>query len=235
MTEEKTYSQKDIEAEKANAQHFKQLYDEMASKFKGFDPTEFKTIKEERDALKVKSSVGSEEEIVKRINEAKAEVEARLTTAYNEEKTARESLANELKKERVTKNVLQKVAPHATPDGLRLLTPILESEGDWVDGKIVFKDENGKPRYSPKDATKLLSDDEYLEGLKTQYPSAFAATAKAGTKGSEMKINGTSPTEITSLGQLRGMPQAEQKAIFNKMALENPAGLTALLSNHKPN
>jgi hypothetical protein len=231
MTEgEKTYSQKDIDFHMAKYEALESEVKEFRTKFKGFDPEEYKAIKEERDALKIKGSIGSEEEIKARINEAVGEEKKRLETAYNEEKTAKEQLAAELKKERVTKNVLQAVAPHATADGLKLLTPILEKESDWVDGKIVFKDENGKPRYSPTDATKLLSETEFVESLKTVYPSAFQADAQKGTKNGITKINPGSSTEITSLGQLSKLSQTEQKTILNQMAKDNPKGLNALLS-----
>lgn len=232
---EKTYTQKDFDIERANAQKFKQEAEELATKYKGLDPQEALKWKQELSELKTKGAVGDEDKINQRILEAVTDVEKRLNSAYTEEKTKRETLEQELKRERVTKQIIQKASASFTPDGLELLAPLFERDGDWVDGKIVFKDASGKPRYSPKDATKFLSEDEYIEEVKSKYPSAAVSTQQAGTKGTTQKINASSSNGFLSAAQIQALPD-KGAAYFSELS-RTPEGYKYLetLVNNIPN
>lgn len=229
---EKTYTIKDIEIERGHAQKFQEEVETLKKQLKSFEGInldEIVKIKKEHAELKNKAAVGDESKIQERINEAVKEVETRLTTALETERKQTTTLAEELKRERVTKEIIQKAGSLCTPDGLKLLTPIFEREGDWVDGKPVFKDKDGKIRYSPKDATKPLSHDEFLEGLKTEYPSAFLATSKAGGKDGVMKINGSGGS-VTSLKDLKHLPDGG-KSYLNELGKTDPKALRSLIAN----
>lgn len=232
---EKTYSQKEFDIERANAQKLKQELEELHSKFKGIDPDEVSRLKKEIGELKTKGAIGDEEKIKQRIAEETADIEKRLNSAYVEEKTKRESLEQELKRERVTKQIIQKASSSFTADGLELLTQVFERDGDWYEGKIVFKDAGGKPRYSPKDATKFLSEDEYIEELKSKYPSAALSTQQAGVKSTTQKINASSSNGFLTAAQIQALPD-KGASYFSELS-RTPEGYKYLetLVNNIPN
>jgi len=226
---EKTYTAKDIEIERAHAQAAREEARELKERFKDIDPEEFRRIREEHTKLKTKDAGGDEKKIAELVAEQLAPERKRLESAYQEEKTAREKLASELKTERVTKAILQKAASAFGQDALELLTPVFERDGDFVDGKVVFKGPDGKPRYSPTDATKLLSIEEYIGELQTKYPSAAVSTASGGGKNGVAKVSGASGGQLLSAAQVQALPDSEQKKYFATLA-RTPEGLKVVES-----
>lgn len=215
-TGEKTYTVKDIEIERAHAQAAREEARELRERYKDIDPEDYRRIKEEHSKLKTKDAGGDEKKIAEIVAEQIASEKKRLEGAYNEEKSKRETTERELKKERVVKVILQKASAAFDKDALELLEPVFERDGDFIDGHVVIKGADGKPRYSPKDATKLMTPDEYVEELQSKYPSAAKATAAAGTKSGVTKVNGASGQALT-MAEISKLPD-KGRAYFNELA-----------------
>lgn len=232
MSEEKSYSIKDIEIERGHAQAEKELRLEAEKRlkaFEGIDPADYAKTKAERDELKNKAAAGSEEAVTARVKEAVEAERVRLEKALADERQAKDALAKDLKTERATKAILQKASGAFGSDTLELLTPIFDRDSDYEDGQVIFKDAKGNKRYSPKDATKPLSVEEYVEEMRNKYPTAATATAGIGGKTDAKKINGVNGIKINSLKDLESTPD-KGKAYLAQLGKEDPAALRALMS-----
>lgn len=225
---DKTYSQKDIDVERGHAQHFKQELDELRNKFKDVDPQKYKETLTKLDELERKGAIGSED----KINELLAKKEKEIDERYSKRLKELEDLSNgqalELKRERVTKSVLSEAAKLFNADALKLLEPLIEKDGDFENGQIVFR-KDGKIRYSLKNPNQPLSKEEYLGELVEQYPSAAKATVGAGTKNGSERVNGvTTSGKILSFAEIKAMPD-HGKEYFDNLAKTDPKALRTLL------
>lgn len=226
--QDKTYSQKDIEAERAHAQHFKTELDELKTRFKDVDPDKYKSTLTRLDELERKGAVGDENKINELIANKEKELEGRYEKRLKELEDLSTNQSLELKRERVTKGVLSEAAKLFNADALKLLEPIIEKDGDLENGQIVFK-KDGKIRYSPKSPNQPLSAEEYLQELVNEYPSAAKPTMGAGAKSGTEKLSGASSSgKILSWSEIKALPD-HGKAYFNDLAKSDPKALRDIL------
>jgi len=221
MSDEKTFTIKDIEAERAHVQHERELRTDLEKKlsvFKDIDPEAYKAMQTQLSELKNKAATGSEDKIAERIKEEREAEAARAQKVIDDLTAKLNGKETELKSERVTKAILQKAADAFGKDTLELLTPIFEKDGDFEDGQVVFKDAKGKLRYSEKDPRKPLSVDEYIEEMRQKYPTAAVSHAKGGSRGDAKPISShANGVEIRSMADAARLPD-KGAAFFKELA-----------------
>lgn len=231
-TTDKTFTIKDIEAERAHAQHFKQELEEIKAKFKGIDPDKFSSMQAELDALKNEkvSKTGDPKELESRIAEKEREIAERYQSKLSETEQALESAKSALKHEQATKPTLTRIATLVTgEDQAQLLEPVIRGEADIVDGKVIFKGQDGKPRYSKTKPNELMGIDEYVGELKNRFPGSFKAEGVSGGKNGAQPIRTTNGIEINSLADAAKLPD-KGKAFFAELAAKDPAKLKQIMN-----
>jgi rubrerythrin len=226
-TGDKTFTIKDIEAERAHAQHFKQQYEELSGKYKGIDPEKYAQAMQELDSLKNKDAAGDPKKLDERIAEKEREIADRFQSQLTTTQQERDAAKQELKHERATKPTLTKIATLVTgEDQALLLEPVIKSEADLVDGKVVFLGQDGKPRYSKTKPAELMSIDEYTEELKGRFPGSFKAETRNGAmNGAESTKGGGSNGKVLTMSEISKMPDGGKAYMANlaktdKQALE---------------
>lgn len=197
---------------------------------KDHDPEAIKAKLEDYDNLRKQTSGGNPDAITKLIAEKEKEFDTRYSRKFSEYEQENNSLKREVKNLRVTSVAMQEAAKFFNSDGLPLLKPIIESQTDYVDGKIVVMD-NGKPRPSIKDPRNQMEVGEWLEGLTKEYPSIAKSNAVGGAKPSGTTVaNGgslLSVNEYTKLSAtdqqkyMRALPADQQKKLLNSLINAN--------------
>lgn len=228
---QKPITAEDLERERAHADHFKQQLEEIKTRYKGFDPDQYRKDQEELAALKRQSTGGDEKKINELIENEKKQIESRFSTKIQELESELNNTKSEFKREKVTKTIVSTLTGKVKSDSVRLLEPVIERDCDWQDGNLVIKDSNGKPRYSKTNPSQLMTPDEYVTELQSTFPSCFEATSKSGAKNGYERVNGSS-TQITSMDDFKRMADGGKSAM-QQLARENPKALEALLRGEK--
>lgn len=228
---DKTYTQKDIDFHMAKYQAIESELKELKSSYKDIDPVKVKEALTELENLRKKSAVGDEAKINELLSNKERELTERFGSRVSELENENGNLAKELKRHKVTNGILQEAANKFNADALKLLEPIIEKDGDLENGQIVFKDKDGRVRYSKKNPQQPLSTSEYLDELVEAYPSAAKSTVPAGGKGAGEKINGsTNGGKVLSYAEIKALPD-HGKAYFAELAKTNPQALKAIMDN----
>lgn len=231
---EKTFTQKDIDTERANAQHFQQLYNEAEEKRKGTDK-KVTELMGELDKLKNDAVVknGDPKELEARIAEKEAEIRQGVQAEIDAATKRATDFEVELRRERAIKPAITQLAGMVTGTcQIELLEPILARDLDWQDGKIIVKDKDGKPRYSKTKATELMGIEEYFGELKGKYPTSFKAEVQSGGRSQATPIAVHNGTKVTSRSDLQKLPDKGKK-LFQELAktAEGRAEMKSIMSN----
>lgn len=149
-----------------------------------------------------------ENEISERFSTSLAEKEAALA----EKESLLGNIQGELKGLRLDSSVLLKAGEYVKPDAIELLRPIVQKDADFKDGKVIFKDEKGNPRYSKANPKQFFSPDEYLLEVTTKYPSLAADKSKSGT-GAPRNTTTTPDTGGISLEKYKAMSLEQRRAL----------------------
>jgi hypothetical protein len=149
-----------------------------------------------------------ETEISERFSSSLAEKEAALA----EKESLLSNLQQELTGLRLDSSVLLKATEFVKPDAVALLKPTIQKDADFKDGKVIFKDEKGNPRYSKSNPKQYLSPDEYLTELVAKHPSLAIDNSKAGTGVRPSGGTTTSPGGI-SVEKYNAMTLEQRKAL----------------------
>lgn len=227
----KTYSESDLEKERAHTQHFKQIAEEAAAKLKEFEGVDVKALRAkaaEAEALKNQAALGDPKKFEERVNQIKSETEQQLRSDYGKKITDLESDNKrkdaELKRFRVTNVGLQKAATHNfIPEAMNFVERAIEENCDWDGEKIVVKNKDGKVIYSKKDPQAPMSVDEFLEDFASSNPFFVASKARSGTDtGSTGTKAGANPPKQVKLPPtgFEAWDQMSQQKWFQ----ENPEG-----------
>lgn len=228
---EKTFTQKDIDFHMAKYEAIEGELKEYKSKFKDIDPVKVKEALTELDNLK-KKNAKTPEEIDALIQGKEREISERFGSRVSELESENGTLKSELKRHKVTNGILSEAANKFNADALKLIEPIIEKDGDLDNGQIVFKDKDGKVRYSKKHPDKPLSTQEYLDELVELYPSAAKPTMTQGGKNGTEKVNGgqSASGKVLSLAEIKALPD-RGRAYFAELAKTDRKALEALLDN----
>lgn len=149
-----------------------------------------------------------ETEISERFSSSLAEKEA----ALSEKESLLSNLQQELTGLRLDSSVLLKATEFVKPDAIPLLKPTIEKDADFKDGKVIFKDEKGNPRYSKSNPKQFLTPDEYLTELVGKHPSLAIDNSKAGT-GVRPSGGTTTNTGGISVEKYNAMTLEQRKAL----------------------
>lgn len=152
-------------------------------------------------------------------SELEAEISERFSTSLAQKEAALAekvsllgTIEGELKNLRLDSSVLLKAGEHVKPDAMDLLRPIVQKDADFKDGKVIFKDEKGNPRYSKVNPKQFLSPDEYLLEVTTKYPSLAVDKSKTGTGALRNTTTSTDAGGI-SLEKYKAMSLEQRRAL----------------------
>lgn len=147
--------------------------------FKGIDPEEFHAMKAIIRNQQEEAAKGGDP---KALDEYKESLDKEYGAKITERDSHIEKLSKEVKELRVTGVAMQKAALVIRPDSLDLVKGMIDSELDYVDGEIVVKGPDGKPRKSAETPTKLMTIDEYLAGIAAKFPAIALPKGKSGAE-----------------------------------------------------
>lgn len=167
-----------------------------------------KPAKQERDKMVEDKASTGDPEAIKKI---KDEYQGRIASTEEEYKGKLSQVEKELKHERIVKTGLIKAASvfNESADIREFVSWKLERNCDYVDGKIVVKDDKGEPRYSNINKRELMGVDEYVEELAYANPALARPTTGTGSKQQGTKA---SAGRTITLDQYVRMTDAEQRA-----------------------
>jgi hypothetical protein len=190
------------------------------------DPEQIKTRLTDYEKMRTQNTGGDANAINALIQEKEAEIQNRFSRKLTEIETENGNLKGEVKNLRVTSVAMQEAAKFFNADGLPLLKPIIESQTDFIDGKIVVL-ENGKPRVSGKDPRNQMDVAEWLELLTKDYPSIAKSSVVGGAQQPGQRVTGSGTTlsanEYKKLGAMdqqkymRSLQPAEQRKLLNSL------------------
>ncbi len=229
QTGEKTITQADLDAERAYAQKAQREAQEAQNQLKDLQ-TRMATLTSELDTFKNKTAAGDPKAVEERVKQARTEAEEQFKKTYgtqlDELKTQNETKERELKRFRVTNVGLQKAAGKFLPEAMGFVEQAIEQNCDYVDGKIVIKGQDGKPRMSPKDPRAEMSVDEFLEEFASKNLFMVPAETRKGTD------NGTKKAASADTAEVKPPPAGFEnwtEADRTKWMMENPASARALM------
>lgn len=215
-TKEETVSKAEYEKTLERARRFEAMATDFEKRYKGFDPEEYKAVKEENLLLKKQGAVGDQKKIDELIEAQKQELEKRYSSKYEELEGVTKTQGKELKELRVVSKAMTKAAEVFNTDALPLIRREIESSCDWQDGDIVVLGEDQKPRASKVDPRKNMTIDEYIGELSEKFASCAKPKGKPG-----VKQNGTADTargqssDVTVEKYLKMSPE-ERRQLPNK-------------------
>lgn len=196
-TGEKSFSQKDIDAERAHAQAAKQEAQAAQEKVADLEK-QVGTMKTEIDGFKNKDASGDPKAVEARVKQAREDAEADLRKSYGKQfddnKTLIESQGKELNKFRVVNVGLQKAAGKFIDGAMSHVERAIEENCKFVDGRIVVVGKDGKPRMSPGDPRTEMSLDEFLDEFAGANPFMVPPSTQRGTDDGKRKA-GAAPNE----------------------------------------
>jgi hypothetical protein len=226
---EKTFTQKDLDIERAHAQAAKAELDEMRSKFKDIDPAKYTDLKTQLDTLmRERAAKGGDKEREDLEAHLKNEYETRYASKYTDLETRASSAETELKRLRVRAPAMTAAATMIAKDSLPLVESLIERELGFVDGEIVAVDDKGKPLASEDNPRNpKMSLDEYLRRLVSRYPSIALNKQLPGTGDRGVRASGAgSEGTATIPSDLSRWPIEKQKEFFRT----NPEARRAYLN-----
>lgn len=218
-TTEKTYTQKDLDIERAHAQKFQT---DLADTSKTVA-----ALTAELNALKDKQATtsGDPKIIEARIAEKEKEIETRFSGKLTETEQRAVNAEKELKQIRVVSaGWTDALKVGFLPGAEELVKVVIEQHCDFVDGKRVVKGPDGKPMYSKTNPRELMQPEEFLRAYGADKPFLMKATTEGGADKGEVTGGSKRPVDLSSL---RGLsPEAIQKHFEN-----NPEASKAFAEN----
>jgi hypothetical protein len=192
MTEgDKTFTQADIEKERAHAQHFKSQLDEISGKFKDLDPDKARAAMEKLAELEKQSAGGDPKKIDELINQAREDERNKIGAKLTEYEKQIGTTGAELTRLKVVQPAMLEAAQIFNSNELELIQMLVERDCMYENGEIVAKGPDGKPMPSsdPRNGTKKLK--EYLGDLAGKYPNTVKATVSPGGRAVGDKVSST--------------------------------------------
>lgn len=219
--ETKTYSQADIDAltqklhnAVAKAEDASRRVEELSK----IDPEEVKRLKYELDGYKQKDAQTSPEKLKELIAAKEAEIRQAIQGELDKYKGDNEKLAGRLKEREVVDEVFKvassKFVDHAFEDVKDYARRYCETDKE---GKIVFKDEKGQPRYKKGSTAILAGADDFVEWLTEAKPHWAKAPGGTGGRDAGDRSSSTSTGKVLTAEQLEGMTREQ----LDKIPLED--------------
>ena len=150
------------------------------SAFKDVDLDAYKAMKEELDLLKRESAKGKPDEIEKLVGEKEKEIDKRYRKKLDEYEKEKDDTIKELNRLRVINPTMLKAAEYFNSKELSLIQMLVERDLSWDNGRVIVKDESGKPKASIKNPREDMGIDEYLEELTELYPNCAKPRQTSG-------------------------------------------------------
>lgn len=200
-------------------------------KIKGIDELKA-TYESQINELNEKLKSKKQPEGIKR-EDVEKEIRSELSKEIEETQKERDQLKSHLKRVSVTDKVLGALGDSVMGGAKKWIAQEIEKEcdieGDFDNGQIIVKDENGNIRWSATKPDQKLGVDEYAGILKQRYPEFFNSTTRSAEpqQGNRVSGNTTSNNKgAVSFQDLERMSETERKTL----AKENPRAYDLALS-----
>jgi hypothetical protein len=211
-----TFTQADIEKERAHTQHVTQQLQELQGKIKGVDIEALQKKAALADELQKKAAIADPTKVEELLKQKEAEIEGRFGSKLSEVEKDRDATKAALKKVSITNVGLQKaVAAGFLDKAMPIVQQFIEQQCDLVGEDIVIKGEDGKPRYSKADPRKLMTIDELLTEYGEKNDFLLANKTPSGGKGAENKAGATGGAAALP-GGFENWTQQDQTKFFIK-------------------
>ena len=220
-TTEKTFTQKDIEAERAHAQHFKQELDGLRSKLGGKDIESILQRAARAEELENAAAGNDPKKWEDRLKNVKTETEQEITkrfsTKLEEAESKTKSLEQQLNEFRIVTPGLEAATkvgflPEASDEVKRELKE--QCRWDEEQKKVIIIDKDGKPRYKASNPAELMTQEDLLKEIGTKKKHWLQPTVTRGTHTGETKANGSSGGATVLPSDFAVWTQAEQTKFF---------------------
>lgn len=215
--EGKTISAEDFQKMEDRAKRFEAQLADYEKKFKGIDIEALKAKAAEADLLKRDAALGDKDKIEQLIKDKEIEIRKALENEFNDLKSNNEKLSTRNRELEVVDKVFGAIASRFNDDCHEDVKARIRANADRAeDGKIIFKDEEGKKLYSKTKPSQELSIEEFAETLAEQKPSWAKSKAVGGAKSGVFKSESTNTSAVT-LEQYAKMSQAERLQVPAKL------------------
>ena len=184
--------------------------EDLTRRFKGIDPDKVKADEAALLQLQKEGAGGDQKKIDELLAAREAALRKDLAGEIDSHKTRAANAEKALKELTVTDKVF-------TLGASRFVDQAADDFKGWVrqygdlndDGQIVFKDENGKVRYSPKNPSALMSADEFIDWVIEKKPHWAKPTQPSGTKEPGQKVAPSQWSNIKTLEDINRLPNAQ--------------------------
>ena len=180
--------------------------------FKSVNLTELQANNEAYQRLqKEKAEGGSKEDLDALLTAKEKEVRAELQAKIDELEGNYGKTASELKEIQIVDKAFNGLASEIVAGSEEFVKDLIRKNVDSVDGELVIKGQDGKPRYSKTDATKHMTVAEWQAEVKASNPFFFKSTVISGTRqeGEKGSSNG-SPARVAPPAGFGSWPQSKQ-------------------------
>lgn len=184
------------------------------SNYKDIDPKAYKALKEEYDNLKKDQAIGSPEKFDAEVKRREAEIRGTIEKDLNLLRDQVSKLASRNKELEVTDKVFALASSELFETAHDDFKEYIRRFGDKDEaGNIIFKDEQGNPRYKKGSTTQLMGPADFVEFMKENKPHLFKAKSRAGvpTNGTVIPSNGN--TNGLDVERYLAMSKEERRAL----------------------
>lgn len=229
-----TFTQIDIERERAYAQNFKQQAETFASQLKQFEGIDIAALRAKAakaDELANAAAASDPKKLDERLSQVRTEVEQEAAKRFGgklseyEKRDAEQQ--KELKRFRVTNVGLQKAAGIFLSEATQFVERAIEENCEWIDGTIVVKGKDGKPLPSPKDPRQQMTIEEFISDFATKNPFLVNPKGRTGAMGEGTTKAATSTTGSDNLPA--GMDTWSREQVVEYFS-KNPEARAAFLA-----
>lgn len=176
----------------------------------GMTPEEVRNLKHSHDEFKKADALGDPKKFDAEVERREAEIRKQVQKDLDTLKSEKDRAFSRIKELEVTDRVFGVAASKFNDDTHDDVKAYIRKYGDLDEsGNIIFKDENGKPRYAPGSTTKLMAPEDFVGWLVSTKPSWAKPTIKAGDKQEGAKTNGTNGKATFTPDMFRGMDGAQ--------------------------
>jgi hypothetical protein len=223
----KTYTEEEVTAIRTKADNATAQLVDLQKKVDqwtalGFSPEEIKGKLEDYNLIRKEGAGSDQGKIDELIAEAVGAETGKWKKTLTDVEKERDDFRTRAHKAEVMNPALTEAAKHFRPDGLKLITPILEQSLGMVDGKIVVV-KDGKPVSSADPRNGNMGLAEFLKTLAGEYESIALPNGSPGGKSPGDKTTASGKT--MTLADIKKLPSNEQKEVFKQIG---PEGVKAL-------
>lgn len=204
--------------------------EDMTRKFSGIDPEKAKADAAALLQLQKEGAGGDPKKIEALLSQREIDIRKEVSKEIDLYKSKAEQLGSRVKELEVTDKVFAVAASRFNSDTHDDVKAKIRQFCDLSDdGQIIVKDDKGKPRYSKKNPSSLMTAEEFADWLVEERPSWAKPTMTSGTKDPGHKVSGGQGKSWT-LAEIHAMPSDRQQEVIKSLSPEQRSALLRSVS-----